>query len=400
MLTDQKCALGEQVRKLISIYEDTTGEMSQIQTMLREALSSIGSLTKEKRSLSLQVKEFVETSNADRAELARTGDILKNALASVTSLASDKRTLSEQLIHLVEVYDAAKDELNIIRKNLRVGAVPMGIQTTGRKVSEQVIEVIANFDAAREHERMSQKALEKAQRLQRAAEASEAQAIDERKLIQQASIHERSRLVTAALTAMQDLREHVTHTASGLRVTKPGKELDEEFAFLSWHSWDDATRWGTTSAKAGKVNVRLQSQPELPQLDAQMLAVPAPKQPSAPPSVQVPSSPRIGWDGLPVPPAPAPLQLPQTPHAKPSPPNESGGISPRLMRLRKIHAAELGLEVSPRRVDLSHRVTGARGTAWDPNAPGAPRAENDGFDDYCDPPHPDRRRCQTAPAST
>lgn len=257
-LTGDKMQLSEQVAELVAMYQRSQEELAQIQMTCSNAFASIEGLTSSNKNLGEQVSALVEAHSIATKELERIRRTMFSMLEELGTLTGDKKQLSETVNDLVSQYQAAKAELFEINETLD-GMLKFvgGLKKDKRKLSDVIKEMTDQYKASA--------AKLKAAEAETAKATEQASAADER--IQQVaaeSVRERQCLVQAALRSMNDLRSHVQHTASGVRLQHHDDADDNNLQ--SFVSWEDPSRWGAMQAKSKSMLISLQL-PTVPPLD-------------------------------------------------------------------------------------------------------------------------------------
>lgn len=268
-LSDDNRKMSDQVMDLVTTYKALKAECDHIKRTLNEALSSVGALQDEKMTLSEHVTDLAERYHAALKDTERIKNHLRDALHTVGDLTDDKRSLSEQIMDFIEMYNNALQEIRVIKLSLNDALSSVGgLKKDKRKLSDQIHDVLTQYKASKREHMVAE-----AERARAARAAVEADLKVKR--IAAASIHERATLVQAALRSMHDLRSHLTHTASGVRLqqplhVEPGPPPlspgSDEPDLASFMSWDEPTRWGSVHSKSEKILVTLR-QPTVPPLD-------------------------------------------------------------------------------------------------------------------------------------
>jgi len=263
------------VKQLITQFETAQQEISDSRARMNDALTKMGEPPSEvEGSLALRtttilgvlkkLREQKDDAGKLQAELDKIKASLHEALSSVGSLTKDKRKLSDQIKDLVDEYQ----------------------------------EVMAARDAAL-------KDLEKARALADAARRERGAADERVRAIKEHSQRERQLLVQQALRSLHDLRTHMSHTASGVRMQQPADDdSDDDAAFVSW---DHPNRWGAPARAKGDMLLISLKAPEVPPLDVTPKRVssarPRSSRPTSSPPTQ-PSSPSSRHCGGSAPPSP------------------------------------------------------------------------------------------------
>ena len=224
---DEKKSLGEAMQELVERYERTETEIRATKATLDETLSKLGWTRDENASLSVHVKQLVDQYGAACDELAKSKRDVAEALVSLGVQADTNRALDEQVASLLEKLSelaieadkgrALSREVEDIRTRLQSG-LPKVSALTSTKLSlcDQVDELMDKHGVALErigalekqyHELVqSSKAFEV--RVMTHAESMVYKVKDEARF-------KRAELVEAALSSLNELRFHLTHTPSG-----------------------------------------------------------------------------------------------------------------------------------------------------------------------------------------
>ena len=136
------------------------------------------------------------------------------------------------------------------------------MQKTKKSLKEQLQDLLDNFASAQAE--LKQLRIEK-------SKASQAETMAEAKVqrIIAESTRERTYLVQAALKSMNDLRSHVMHTTSGVRMQYPlDDDGDDGSGVESFISWDTPTRWGHNPTKKSEALLVSLKTPAVPAADA------------------------------------------------------------------------------------------------------------------------------------
>ena len=258
---DENMSLGEQVRRLIQDYEQAKSDITNGKQQLQAALADLNFTKDENMTLGEQIRKLVNEYEAAKNEMALSQSQLADALKEVGVLSTDKRSLSEQVRDLLGKFEelkkaniegiALKKEIAEIKKTLReaLGSIHT-LSNDKRTLAEQVNDLLANYKQAKDSLDQAEREIESLRRAgeqfkqERARILNEANSRIER--IRDESIRERNQLVQAALKSLNELRTHVQYTASGVRVSQPLNDSDneDEAAPPAFLTWDHPSRWG------------------------------------------------------------------------------------------------------------------------------------------------------------
>ena len=265
----ENMTLGEQIAQLVNQYEEAKNELATSNLKVQNALSEIGMLVDTKRTLSEQLKElllkFDELRQASmdgmalKRQLADIQRQLDEAMSSVGTLSTDKSNLAEQLKGLLDDYKTAMEEQKKMRGQLTEALSSIGALSSERSqlfddkshLSEQLSDFINAYKKARSE-------MLAAQNAQNSTE-------EQIRRVQQQSQRERQVLVQTALRSLHEMRNHLTHTASGVRMQQPAADDDDD-GTMEFLSWDHPTRWGAKQPKSDMMLIQLRT-PAVPPLD-------------------------------------------------------------------------------------------------------------------------------------
>ena len=278
---DEKKSLSEALQELVERYECAETEIRVTKATLDEALSNLDSTRYENASLSAQVKQLVDDYGSARDELAKSKHDVAEALVSLGVQFDTNRALDEQVASLLEKLNelaieadtgrVLSREVEDIRTRLHFALAKVSALTSTKlSLREQVDELVDKHGVALERVGNLEKldglraaALAKSEKqyreLTQSAKDFEVRVMTHAESmvhkVQDEARFKRAELVEAAMSSLNELRLHLTHTASGQRLTS--KEYDfnplakaaVSSKEVTFHTLARPGRWGSLPAQ-------------------------------------------------------------------------------------------------------------------------------------------------------